>query len=222
VITSPHAQGTTGWIADRIGIPTASNFDRIITKTGKPSSSAERYMARLAAEWFLGTTLDDFQSGFMERGSDMEARAVADYEFKHDVEAVACGLCLRDDGRVGASPDRLIGEDGLLEIKCPSAEVQMMYLIGGAPDDYFVQTQGQLWITGRKWVDLLCYHPSLPHVSRRYVPDAEFTAKMAGLIDDFVVRLDAAKALLADAKAERDAAIAERASVDRETANAEF
>lgn len=199
-----HKQGSPEWIHARLGLPTASNFDRLITKTGKPSASADKYLAKLCAEWFLGCPLDDFQSGYMERGTGMEAEAVASYEFENNVDTTECGLCLRDDGKVGASPDRLVGEDGILEIKCPSAETHMGYILNGPPDEYRPQVQGQLWITGRMWCDLNCYHPTLPPVRVRIERDEEFIADLSKIVEAFVVKLEAAKARLSERKAEFD------------------
>ena len=209
-------QGTPAWVAARIGRPTSSNFDAIVTKSGTPSKSADRYLAKLAAEWFLGQSLDEGRTQFMERGTAMEAEAVRFYEWERDTDTVPVGLCLTDDGRAGASPDRLVGDDGLVEVKCPSAEVHMSYLLGNPPGDYFVQQQGQLWVTGRAWVDLLCYHPTFPKVLVRSYPDAEFIETLAKYVGALCDKLDAAKAKLADAKAAHDAARAAREVVESE------
>ena len=200
-------QGTPEWRAARLGLPTASNFDRIITRAGKPSKASDKYLAELIVEWYTGYPAEEDQSRFMERGSELEAVAVRDYEFQHDVDTQTVGLCLLDDGRAGASPDRLVGEDGLLEFKCPAAATQVMYLLDGPPDDYFVQVQGQLWVTGRKWCDLYLWHPTFPRVSRRYEPDPVFITAMAEAVAGFCDRLDEAKAKLAGDKAEHDARV---------------
>lgn len=205
MITLNVEQGSPEWLAARVGLPTASGFSKCITPTGKASTQAGRYLARLTAEWFLGESLDDFKSGYMERGSTIERQAKADYSFRNDVEVVPVGLCLRDDQACGCSPDGLVGEEGLIECKCLSAENHMMYVLEGPPDDYVVQVQGQLWITGRKWCDLLCYHPSLPRVMRRYERDEKFIAAMAVEVEKLIVRLAGAKARLADDKAAYDA-----------------
>lgn len=188
-------QGSPEWIAARVGIPTASNFDKIITPAkGDVSKSQPKYLARLLAEWFLGVALDDFTSDFMERGKEMEAEAIGYYRFQTDLEPRAIGFVTDDTGRVGASPDQLVGDDGLLEVKCPSAEVHMDYLINGGPAaDYWCQLQGQLWVCGRQWVDILSFHPILPRKILRVPRDDEFIAKMAEATHSFVQRLDAFK-----------------------------
>lgn len=193
-------QGSPEWLQARLGIPTASNFDRIVTKTGKLSSACDRYLAQLCAEWFIGEPLDAPATDMMARGNGMEAEAVRFYEFQAGVDTTPVGLCLRDDGKVGGSPDRLVGTDGGLEIKCPSATVHMMYLLGEPPDDYRCQVQGILWLTGRKWWDLLCFNPALPECLVRHERDPAFIAQLAAAVEAFVMRLDEAKERLKDQK----------------------
>ena len=198
-------QGSLDWLKARLGIPTASCFDKIVTAAGKESAASDGYLASLAAEWWLGQPCDDFQSGFMERGSLLEEEAVADYAFEVNAEPVKVGLCLTDDGRAGASPDRLVGTDGLWEIKVPSAAKHMAMVLGTPPKEYFVQVQGQLWVTGREWCELVCFHPTFPRVVRRYVRDEEFIESLAKHLGNFCDRLDAVKERFAGAKAEYDA-----------------
>jgi len=191
MITLNHPQGSAEWIQARLGKPTASNFDRVITpKTRKPSASADKYMWMLLAEWLSGHSLDDYVSQLMERGTEMEESAVRFYELQRDLETQAVGFCLRDDGLVGASPDRLVGDDGLLEIKCPSMVTHIGYLLNpDGLDAYNCQAQGQLWITGRQWVDLLSYNPELPPSLVRYHRDEEFIAALEAAVNQFIERL---------------------------------
>lgn len=200
----PARQGTPEWAAARIGLPTASNFHLLITATGKASASAEKYLTRLATEWYLGRSMDEANSQFMQRGTGLESEAAAWYELERDVDTQAVGLCLRDDGKAGASPDRLVGEDGVLEIKCPGAETHMTYVLGGVANEYRCQIQGILLVTGRAWCDLLSYNPTLPKVLVRFERDEPFLATLSGILDGFINRLDAAKAKLAPEKAARD------------------
>ncbi len=199
MIIHPASQGTPEWAAARLGIPTASQFHRLITaKSHKPSSSADGYMYELLAEWALGESLDGMSSGMMARGNEMEKEAVLWYELREAVEALPVGFCLRDDGKVGASPDRLVGDDGLLEIKCPGPAKQIGYLLGEAADEHKVQMQGQLWVTERQWCDRLSYNPGLPQAVFRQDRDDRFIAILAEIVDAFVVRLDAAKERLGE------------------------
>jgi hypothetical protein len=142
-------QGSAEWVQARIGLPTASCFDQIVTPAkGERSKSMNKYLARLFAEWYLNAPMDDANSGFMERGTALESQAAGWYGLMHDVEVHKVGLCLRDDGKAGASPDGLVGENGLVEIKCLGAQAHAEALIaGGSQNDYRVQVQGQLYIT---------------------------------------------------------------------------
>lgn len=185
-------QGTTEWLHLRAGIPTASEFDKIITPGGKLSKSAEPYRYRLLAERCMGHPCEEYISLWMQRGSQMEIDAVRFYEFQSDVETVPVGFITNDSETVGASPDRLVGDEGLLEIKVPSPGVHMAYLLasGGAYEAYKVQVQGQLWITDRKWVDVLSYHPELKPALIRIERDEDFIWKIEDLVIAFSNELE--------------------------------
>lgn len=198
-------QGTAQWMQCRLGIPTCSNFHRIITpKELKPSKSHGAYIAQLVAEWFLGKPVDESASEFMERGTEMEVEAVAAYEWDNNCCATKVGFITSDDGLVGGSPDRLIGEDGGLEIKCPSAAVHVGYLLNGVDAEYRCQVQGLLWLTGRKWWDLVSYNPALPAFRVRYTLDPEFADALDTVMPVFLGAFAEAKLKLAPAKAAYD------------------
>lgn len=190
-------QGSKEWHDARIGIPTASRFNNIITaKTMKLSKQAEGYMYELAAEWLIGEPCDNSGSAFMDRGINQEKEAVRFYEFQKDVEARKVGLCLRDDGLVGCSPDRLIGDNGGLEIKCPAAKTHIMYLLDSVGDDYKTQVQGSLYVCEREWWDVMSYNPVMPPAIERHYRDDEFIAKFTPLLEDFLFRLNDIKTRL--------------------------
>lgn len=195
-------QGSSEWRSARLGVPTSSQFDRIVTPTGKPSGGRNKYLADLLAEWFYGVPASDYQSPAMERGSQEEKTAVAWYEWERDVTAEPVGLCLTDDGRAGASPDRMVGADGCCEIKVPLAATVFLYWLNGRPDGHHVQRQGQLWVCERQWSDLVIYHPieQLRQIIRDE-RDESFIAALAEAVAGFCDRLDAAKARLADERA---------------------
>jgi hypothetical protein len=186
-------QGSAEWLKARSTIPTASCFDRILTP-GKlePSKSQGKYLAELLAAWWLGNPLDDMSSSFMQRGTELEPEAAAWYCFDKGVCIEECGLCLSDDERAGASPDRLVDDDGILEIKCPAPATHMDYMLHGF-GDYTLQVQGQLWITGRKWCDKVSYHPTIPAVVLRVERDEKIIAAIAREVGAFCDRLDELK-----------------------------
>lgn len=202
MIVLPVKPGSPEWRAARLGIPSASRFDCIMTpKSRKPSASADKYLCALVAERLLGHAVDDDGSLYMHRGTIMEAQAITAYEFDRGLDTTEVGFILRDDRRSGCSPDRLVGEDGCLEIKCCSAPVHVSALLGLEAQNHMSQCQGQLWVTGRAWVDLFFYNPDLPFTIIRIERDEEYIADLAVAVNTFCVRLDAAVEMLGKAVA---------------------
>lgn len=164
-------QGSEAWLEARLGIPTASEFDRIVTPAKLQLASAStKYMCLKLAEWMYGAPLEAFVSPWMERGAALEAEAVRYYEMERDVETSTVGLVTTDDGMIGASPDRLVGDDGLLEQKCPALETHVGYMLDPASlvAEYRMQVQGQLWACAdREWCDVQSYYPGFPSVIER-------------------------------------------------------
>ena len=185
-------QGTTEWLELRAGIPTASQFDRIVTPKGKASAQAEKYMYSLLAERMMNHPIVEAVSRWMDRGSEMEAEAVSYYELQRDCETVKIGFITNDKGTIGASPDRIVSDTGLLEIKSPSEPIHMMYLMqsGGAYDEYKPQVQGQLWIAEKEWADVLSYHPELPWSLTRIERDEPFIDLLKAAVTAFSNRLE--------------------------------
>ena len=193
--TFDFEQGSLDWRQARLGIPTASATDRLLTpKTLKPSTQQDKYLCELMVEWALGLEADA-ASGWMDRGTAMEEDAAGWYEFEYGVDLAKVGFWTTDDGRFGGSPDRLVGDDGILEIKCPSAVVHMGYLMEPQKlvDAYRLQNQANLWISGRKWCDIVSYNPELPKVIRRVELEPEFVEAFEPVLNTFCSSLDAWK-----------------------------
>lgn len=193
-------QGSPEWHALRLGVVTASQLDRVIQPVKrKPSAGWDGYAHQLIAEIMIGAPLDSASSGFLERGTALEANAVQYYEFTKDVETQPGGFVFRDETRkVGCSPDRHVGKDGLLEIKSPSPAVHVGYLLAENPfaDDYTLQVQGQLWVTGREWCDTLSYHPVLPSAIVREYRNPEYIADIERCVNQFLLYVDGLKTRL--------------------------
>jgi hypothetical protein len=190
-------QGSDEWRQARVGLPTASGFDSLLTaKTLKPSTSAHGYLCKLMAEHYLGRPLEDAETGFIGRGRAMEEEGLSWYEMARDVAVERVGLCLSDDRRYGCSPDGLVGDDGGLEVKVPAAHVQIKYLLDPSAlvSDYRGQVQGNLLVTHRKWWDLVSYNPEIPPVVMRVKRDDEYLSLLVPILADFLGRLDVAKA----------------------------
>jgi hypothetical protein len=193
-------QGTSAWLELRAGIPTSSEFDKILTpKTGKPSSQAEGYMYRLIAERLMQHPVIEFMSRWMDRGSEMEGEAVAYYEFQRETSTSKVGFITNDDGTVGTSPDRLVGDEGLLEIKVPKESTHVGYLLKHAVDqEYWPQVQGQMWVTGRSWVDILSYHPEMPPALIRVDRDEAYIRMLSAAVLKFSEVLESQYRVLLD------------------------
>ena len=184
-------QRSEDWQRARLGIPTASEFHKIITpKTGKLSSQAEGYMHVLLAEWMLGAPLPSVETEYMTRGAELEEAAVKAYEFETGLETETVGFCTTDDGLIGCSPDRLvITGDRCLEIKCPAANTHVGHMLQRTltlDEKYAPQTQGQLLITGREWVDTVSYYPGLPTVVIHSARREDYIASLKAALDAFV------------------------------------
>jgi len=192
-------QRSDEWHRLRAGVATASNFDKLLTPTGKPSTQIDAYASQLVAERMTGHTISLEQSAWMQRGTEIEPEASAYYELERDAEVEEVGLILRDDGRVGCSPDGLVGDDGMVEIKVPAPHTHVDYLLSGElPGKYRAQVQGQLWIAEREWCDFISYHPELPALIVREYRDEDYIAALAESADKLVATVDARLQTLAE------------------------
>jgi hypothetical protein len=189
-------QGSPEWHAERLGKPTASRFSNIVTPTGALSKSSAKYMYELLAGWALGMALDSHKSAFMDRGSGLEVEARADYEFRHDVDVEQVGFVVNDEGTIGCSPDGLVGDEGMVEIKCYEPAHHIEALLGGSSTTYHAQRQGQLWITERKWVDFVVYHPDLPQAEFRIERDEPYIEKLSTAVLNFTFEMEVFRARL--------------------------
>ena len=192
-----YEQGSDDWFKVRLGIPTASEFDKILTGTGKSSTQVNAYINKLLAEVITGKPVNTFQkTEAMERGNELEQEAADYYSMLRDVDLQTIGFCTDDAGLYGCSPDRLVGDEGLLEIKCPLAHTHVEYLLSGKMDTgYIPQVQGQLLVTGRKWCDFMSYHPDMPPLIVRVERDEQY-------ISDLQQELNSVAKKIADKKAE--------------------
>ena len=201
-------QGSLAWIQARLGVATASQFSRIVTKTGRLSASRGDYLAELLAEWALNEPMGALEraaldgspgiTDWMERGKALEPEARRYYALMQDCDVEEIGFAYYDEERlIGASPDGLVGDDGLLEIQCPSAPKHLMNMVReGPPAPKWAQMQGQLFVTGRAWCDFLSHHPDLPPVLHRFRPDENYQAALAKHLPAFAEEIKAGRAKL--------------------------
>jgi hypothetical protein len=181
VIILDHEQGSPEWLAARLGKPSASMFSKLITATGKPSSSADGYINQLIAERLRGQSEPFYVTEWMARGTELEPEAREAYEFISGNDVIETGFILDTGFEYGCSPDGLITDKGGLEIKCPAPQTMVSYLRDNqvGVKKYWQQIQGCMWISQREWWDFFAYHPEMPHVIVRVERDEDYIAKLA-------------------------------------------
>lgn len=165
-------QGTPEWFAQRMGKVTASRISDIIakTKTGVAASRGN-YLAQLVAERLTGQTADSFKSGAMQHGTETEPQARMAYEAETGLMVSEVAMIEHPTiAMSGASPDGLVGEDGLVEIKCPNTSTHIATLLADkAPSGYIPQMQWQMACTGRQWVDFVSFDPRMPEDMQLFI-----------------------------------------------------
>lgn len=160
------AQDDAGWLLDRTGKFTASRASDLMAKTKSgPSASRGNLIALLAVERLTGQPVETYQNAAMQRGIETEAEARDAYSFAKGVAVDEAGFVpCADLPNTGCSPDGLVGEDGLVEIKCPASMAKHLDALrtGAHAVEYRWQLQHQLMVTGRAWVDAASYDPRFP------------------------------------------------------------
>jgi len=187
-------QGSEEWLKLRLGVATASNFDKIITTTGKESESLKKYALQLATELMLETPEPSFKNDVMARGNELESLARDAYQEQTFNVVEQITMFKSDCGNFGYSPDGIIGDDGLNEIKCPIATTHFKYLLDNKmPTDYWQQVQGGLWVSQRKWIDFVSFNSYFKDKKLfivRVERDEEYIAKLAELANKVILIRD--------------------------------
>jgi len=190
-------QGTEEWFKARCGKVTASRVSDVVAKTRNGwGASRANYAAQLIAERLTGKVADSFSSAAMQWGTDTEPEARDAYEFYTGLDVVQIGFV--DHPKIqatGASPDGMVGETGLIEIKCPNTATHINTLISQSiPKKYITQMHWQMACTGRDWCDFVSYDPRMPEELRMFMKrvdkDAELTAQLEGDVCSFLTELE--------------------------------
>lgn len=169
-------QGSPEWHALRCGKVTASRVADVVAQTSKGwGASRANYAAELIAERLTGVAAEGFTNAAMQWGTDQEPNARMAYEFMHDVAVEQVAFVVHPSiPDAGASPDGLVGENGLVEIKCPNTATHIDTLIKQMiPAKYITQMQWQMACTGRAWCDFVSYDPRLPESMQLFVKRVE-------------------------------------------------
>ena len=180
-------QGTSEWLELRRGVPTASVFSHILAKdkTGKTVGKMRTtLMHKLAGELITGEVIEGYSNDDMKRGNAMEDEVRQHYAFVNDVEPQRVGFV--KNGIMGCSPDSLIGADKVLEIKTHEPHILIpMILSGEFPPMHKAQCQGELLVTDRDEIDLICYWPKMPAFQISAPRDKEYLKMLADEVAKF-------------------------------------
>jgi putative phage-type endonuclease len=190
-------QGSAEWVAARVGKVGASRVADIIAKTKSGwSASRATYMGQLIAERLSGTPMESFSSAAMQWGTDCEPEARAAYQFETTTLVTRAGFIQHPTIEMaGASPDGLVGETGLVEIKCPNTSTHIETLLGqSVPAKYVTQMMWQMATTGRGWCDFVSFDKRMPEHMRLFIKrvprDPETIKTLEGEVITFLAELD--------------------------------
>jgi hypothetical protein len=179
-------QNRAEWFEARRGIPTASEFSTVMAsgRGGGESKTRRTYMLKLAGEIITGEVQEGFSNAHTERGHVMEPDARNLYALMTDTEPQLVGFIRNGDK--GASPDSLLGENGLLEIKSKLPHLLIDVLLKDEfPSEHKHQCQGALWVSEREWIDIAVYWPKLPLFIKRAYRDEAFIKELSSAVDVF-------------------------------------
>jgi putative phage-type endonuclease len=188
-------QGTPEWHAARAGRVTASRIADMCAKTQKGwGASRANYLAELVAERLTGTVAEGFSNAAMKWGIETEPEARSAYQFMHDAEVTPIGFVIHPAIEMaGASPDGLIGDTGLIEVKCPNTATHIETLLSEEiPDKYLKQMQWQMACCDRAWCDFVSYDPRLPARMQLFVKRVERSdnTELEKMVRDFLKEVD--------------------------------
>ena len=185
-------QGSPDWYRHRMKIPTASEFATVMAKGkgGNESKTRAKYLRQLAGEILTDEPMENYTNAYMERGKLLEPEIRNLYCMMANCDVRQIGF-LRN-GRVGASPDGLIGNDGMLEIKSEAPHLLIETILADKiPPEHYAQLQGNLLVAGREWIDIAIGYKKMPLVIKRTGRDEAYLKTLNDEIDRFLDELDA-------------------------------
>lgn len=179
-------QGGDLWRNTRAGLVTASEFSQVLARgAGK---TRRTLLLKKAGERITGNPSESYSNEHMERGKEQETTARELYIAHTGAEVVECGFM--KDGKIGYSPDGLVGDNGLVEIKSRLAHIQADTLLSDSvPSENMAQIQGGLWISKREWLDYVSYTPGMPLFIKRVFPDLVYLETLVKELKAFEIEL---------------------------------
>lgn len=211
-MTDEIIQGSDAWKQLRLGKVTASRVSDVVarTKTGYGASRAN-YMASLIAERLTGVPTETYQNAAMTHGTETEPEARCAYEFYQGVAVTEVAFVPHPKiDQAGCSPDGLVGDTGLVEIKAPNTATHLETLLGqSVPGKYITQIQFQMACTGRQWCDFVSYDPRMPENMRLFIKRVErdegkikeLESEVASFLLEMAVKLSELNSLYGTAEA---------------------
>ena len=183
-------QGSEEWFTARLGKVTGTGFAKVLAKGhGKTRKS---YMIQLAAERLTGLAQESYSNAAMEWGTEHEADARITYEIVNDVSVLLAGFVELSD-EIGTSPDGLVDDEGLLEIKCPNSTTHIETIMSNkVPSQYIPQIQGGMWVAERQWCDFVSFDPrvaAVPCLCLRVARDQKYIDNLEKEVNVFVEEL---------------------------------
>lgn len=194
-ILNEFQQGSLEWMIARAGIPTASEFDNLVTpdfkiRTGQMPAT---YLAKKVAEKWIGGPLAGFNTFDTEQGQILESEALPFYELQHEQDIRRVGLLTTDDGRIACSPDGMFEDGTGIEVKCPEAHTHVNYLLAGQlPKEYAAQVHGSMFVAEAESWQFFSYRRHFPPLVLTVERDEEIQKILAEALESFLARLDIA------------------------------
>ena len=191
IIIDSFEQRSEEWMSARAGNPGASSVSKIITNSGEISKQRVDYLYQLAGETITGRCEEGFQSQAMLNGCEREEAARTLFEMIYGVEVRQVGIVYKDEFKLfHCSPDGLVGDNALIELKNPMLKTQVKYLLDGKlPSDYFSQCQMSLYVTERELCYFMSAYEGMPPFIIEVRRDERFISLLAKALDDFAADL---------------------------------
>jgi putative phage-type endonuclease len=187
MITINCEQQSEAWFASRCGRVTGTRFKSLVTK--ETTDAYKDLVTNITCEMITGKMEETYSNAIMEYGLETEPLARKEYENLFELEVKTVGFIIPDEDNkfhewIGISPDGLLPEEGILEIKCPLMRTHLEYIEANKlPAEYRYQVQGQLFVTGFKYCDFMSFVPGMKAFIIRVYPDLELFAEFEKRID---------------------------------------
>jgi len=198
-------QRSEEWMSARAGSVGGSSIDKIITPTGQPSKSAEGLLYQLAGERIVGKCEEGFTSQAMLNGIERESQARQLFELAYGVDVQQVGIVYKDERKLfHCSPDGLVGDDAVLEIKCPMLKTHVQYLLKAEmPKDYIPQVQMEMYVTERTKCYFMSYYAGMPPLIVEVPRDNDYINLLEKLLMNFIQKLSQATQKIRDTSREK-------------------